>query len=227
MMPQRAGLLFWLLVLTYLGAILFNFPWLVYFAKPLLMPLLALQLLLRGSIAKTEKLIVAGLIFSWMGDVFLLFESQNAVFFIAGLLSFLTTHVCYIIYFLSVKSLPPSLLKKQPGYILLVLCYGAALTGLLFPYLGGLKIPVIVYAGVICCMLLCSLHVYPKLPAPANRYFLTGAFLFVLSDSILAINKFYHSFSFSGVWVMLSYCAAQYLIVTGALESNARSTGGR
>jgi uncharacterized membrane protein YhhN len=45
-----------------------------------------------------------------------------------------------------------------------------------------------------------------------------GAVLFVVSDSLLAINKFYSSFELAGVLIMLTYGMAQLLIVTGAIN---------
>jgi uncharacterized membrane protein YhhN len=75
-----------------------------------------------------------------------------------------------------------------------------------------------VYAAVICSMLLCSLHIFLKVNKPANLFYLVGAVFFVLSDSLLAINKFYQPFAFAGVFIMLTYCAAQYFIVTGFIK---------
>ncbi len=215
---QKTFSIFWLLVLTDLLAILFGFGWLHYVVKPLLMPALMVSLIHPGMAITGKKIILAGLLFSWLGDVFLLFESANSLFFIAGLVSFLITHICYIIYFSSVSSDAPSLLKKQPVYVLLIPGYGAVLVYLLFPHLGVLKIPVIVYGATICAMLLGSLHIYLKVKAPANSYFVSGAALFVLSDSLLAINKFYQPLPIAGIWIMLSYCAAQYLVVLGLIK---------
>jgi uncharacterized membrane protein YhhN len=210
---------FWLLVLIHLVAIQYGFSWLHLITKPLLMPALLLILLDSGARSTGKKMIVTGLLFSWLGDIFLLFESCNPLFFIAGLASFLITHACYIIFFLSIRSIAPSFLKRQPLFILLIPGYGTGLVWLLFPNLGPLKIPVTGYAAVICIMLLCSIHIYKKVKAPANKHFVSGAILFVLSDSILAVNKFYHPLPFAGVLLMLSYCAAQYFIVRGLLEN--------
>jgi uncharacterized membrane protein YhhN len=163
------------------------------------------------------------LFFSWLGDLFLLSESPGFLFFVAGLVSFLITHACYIIHFLSTGSPAPSLLKKQPIFILLVACYGTCLVWLLFPYLGQLKIPVILYASVICSMLLCSIHIYLKVQQPASSYYLAGAVLFVLSDSILAINKFYQPLPLAGITLMLSYCAGQYFIIKGFIERKVKA----
>lgn len=195
-----------------------NIPVLHYFAKPLLLPVLIVLLATATPAVTGKRIMLAALFFSWLGDMFLLFENKNSLFFIFGLASFLTTHILYIIYFLSIRSNQISLLKKQPALIAAVLAYGIVLVWLLFPHLNDLKIPVIVYATVICTMLLCSLHIYLKANRPANTYFVSGALLFVLSDSLLAINKFYQPFALAGVCIMLTYCAAQYFIVTGFIK---------
>ena len=210
---------FIVLTLIDIAGIISNFKILHYIAKPLLIPALILLLLFSTTpIAPYKKLIVTALFFSWLGDVFLLVENMNPLFFIFGLVCFLSTHIFYIIYFLRIPSSNISLLKRQPVLIASVICYGITLVWFLFPYLGDLKIPVMVYAAVICTMLLCSLHIYFKVNKPANSLFLSGALLFVLSDSLLAVNKFYQPFAFAGVCIMLTYCAAQYFIVNGFIK---------
>ena len=215
---QKASLIFGLLSVIELVSLQFGFTFLHILTKPLLMPVLIGMLYFSGIAGTKRKWILIGLFFSWLGDIFLLLDSKGSIFFIAGLVSFLITHIFYILYFLSIGNSAPSLLKKQPLLIVLILCYGSALVVLLFPYLGELKIPVILYAAVICTMLLCSLHISRKLPAPSNSYFIAGALLFVLSDSLLAINKFYQPFAFAGTLIMLTYCAAQYYIVMGFIK---------
>lgn len=206
---------FWVFTLLDITGIAFNLETLHFIAKPLLVPALLMLLFFTQSSVPGKKLLITGLIFSWMGDVFLLLEYKHALFFIFGLASFLTTHIFYITYFLRIRSANVSLLKKQPVLIALVLVYGVGLVWLLYPHLGDMKLPVIIYASVICTMLLCSLHVFLKLNKKAAAHFLLGASAFVVSDSLLAINKFYQPFAFAGVLIMLTYCAAQYFIVTG------------
>ena len=215
---QRLTITFLLLTVADLAGIISGFSPFHFIAKPLLIPVLMLLLFFTASTVPGKKLLLAALFFSWMGDVFLLFEDRNKLFFIFGLACFLTTHICYIVFFLRISSAERSLLLKQPVLLLLVPAYGLALVWLLFPHLGDLKLPVIVYATVICTMLLCSLHVFKKINSPANRWYVLGASAFVLSDSLLAINKFYQSFAFAGVSIMISYCAAQYCIVRGFME---------
>ena len=75
-----------------------------------------------------------------------------------------------------------------------------------------------IYAAVICTMLLGSLHILYKVNRPANILYVSGALFFVMSDSLLAVNKFYQPLAYAGVFIMLTYCLAQYLIVRGFIE---------
>ena len=197
-----------------------NIEMLHFAIKPLLIPALWLLLYFTNSTVPGKNLLLTGLFFSWLGDVFLLFEYKHALFFIFGLISFLTTHIFYIIYFLRIQSQKISLLKKQPVLIALVLAYGITLVWQLYPHLGDLKIPVMVYAAIICSMLLCSLHIFLKVNKKAASFYLLGAAAFVVSDSLLAINKFYQPFAYAGVLIMLTYCAAQFFIITGYTQQD-------
>jgi len=215
------AIIFWITSFVNCIGIAADIPVLHYITKPLLIPLLVLLLLFTTTNAPRKKLLLIGLVFSWLGDLFLLFEEKNALFFIFGLVFFLTTHIFYIIYFLTIQSPHISFLKKQPWLILLVTGYGILLVWFLYPHLKELKIPVIVYAMVICTMLLCSIHIFLKVNRPANSLYVTGAAFFVLSDSLLAVNKFYQPFAYAGVFIMLTYCAAQFCIVKGFIKTTA------
>lgn len=213
---KKLTIIFWLLALLDIISIIIDLKPAHCVFKILLIPVLII--LLNSAEGAGKKILLAGLIFSWLGDGLLLFESSDPLFFIAGLASFLTTHIFYIIYFLRIRSSTASLLKKQPLLILPVIGYAVALVWLLFPHLGALKIPVMAYAGVISAMLICSLYAYGKINNASGNAYLLGAAAFVLSDSLLAINKFYQPIPYAGVFIMLTYCAAQYLIVRGFMK---------
>jgi uncharacterized membrane protein YhhN len=212
------SIFFWVLTFIDIAAIGYQFSNIHFLVKPLLIPVLILLLIYAKADDNQKWWLLTGLFFSFLGDVFLLFESKNALFFIFGLVSFLITHICYIIYFLKIKSTQTSLLRQQPWMVALVVGYGCSLILLLYPGLGELKIPVIIYAAVICGMLLCGLHVFYKTGRPSNIYFVAGAMLFVISDSLLAVNKFLHPFPSAGILIMLTYCAAQFFIVMGFIK---------
>jgi uncharacterized membrane protein YhhN len=214
---QKLSIVFCLLGLLDIIFILTGIKSLHFVVKILLVPVL----ISLSSIAENDngkKLLQVGLFFSWMGDALLLFESRHSLFFIFGLVCFLLTHVFYIIFFLRMRPGNRSLLIKQPFWILLVPAYGVGLVWLLYPHLGGMKLPVIAYATVICTVLLCSLHAFSKVNKTAGHFYWLGAACFVLSDSLLAINKFYQPFAYAGAFIMLTYCAAQFFIVKGFLS---------
>lgn len=98
-----------------------------------------------------------------------------------------------------------------------VVLYYASLISWLSPYLGKMKLPVRVYGVVISFMLLLAMHMLYMKNKAAGKWMLAGAALFVLSDSILAINKFYFSFETADIFIMLTYGLAQLFIIEGAV----------
>ena len=154
------------------------------------------------------------LLFSWTGDLLLMFQGNDPLFFLLGLSSFLTAHIFYIIFFHRVRI--EEEVKGNLWLVLLVAVYYIALIALLSPYLKDMKLPVRVYGVVISFMLMLALHMRFIKNKIAGIWMMSGALLFILSDSTLAINKFYRPFEFAGVIIMLTYGLAQFFIVEGA-----------
>ncbi len=188
--------------------------------KPLLMPLLMIGYALSAPrpFGQFQKLLLAGLFFSWLGDILLMFEDDAGLFFIGGLLFFLTTHVLYIRYFAATRSSSLSFFRKRPLLFVAVLAYTIELLYVLWPHLGPMKVPVIIYGLIISIMLSMALWQYGKLSSKTAWLFIIGALLFVTSDSMLAIDKFKQHFSSASVMVMSTYVLAQFLIVLGSLR---------
>nr|MCU0394611.1 lysoplasmalogenase [Chitinophagaceae bacterium] len=97
--------------------------------------------------------------------------------------------------------------------------HGFAFYAILWPHLGAMRLPVAVYCLVITIMLLQALATRPGAGDRSFRYFTMGAALFVLSDSVLAFDKFYASYPGLGLVVMATYGCAQWLIVQGSMRS--------
>lgn len=210
--------IFWLVALAHFTASALSLTVMLAITKTMLMPLLVLLLVKAVPLkANNNRLLLLALLFSWAGDVLLLFAYKSELYFIAGLASFLCAHIMYIFYFVNIKGPNPSLLKQRPWLVGAALLYIAAFLYLLYPNLGALRLPVLVYACVIITMLLCSLHIYRQLPKQTANTFVVGAMFFVFSDSLLAINKFYAPFPLAGVAIMLTYCLAQYCLVNGGI----------
>ena len=191
---------------------------LVYVAKPLIVITLIFYFL--SATWKFEnglmKIIAMALTFSWLGDVVLMFDSFNKNVFLIGLLAFLFAHLVYIRFFSLVRM--EEKIKLKPGLILLVVVYYSGLIYLLFNDLHDMKIPVLVYGIVISIMFLLALHMLFIKNKEAGRLMMLGALLFIFSDSILAINKFYEPFEYAGIAIMLTYGIAQLLITLGAVR---------
>ena len=143
-----------------------------------------------------------------------MFEGENEIFFLLGLSSFLIAHIFYIIFFHKVRV--KENVKGNPWLLVLVVIYYAALISLLSPYLADMKIPVLVYGVVISFMFMLAMHMLFIKNKPTGQWMMIGALLFVISDSILAINQFYQPFEAAGVLIILTYGLAQFFIVEGA-----------
>jgi uncharacterized membrane protein YhhN len=102
--------------------------------------------------------------------------------------------------------------------LLIVLIYYGVLMMYLDPYLGDMTIPVRVYGVVISMMLMLALHMLYLKDKTAGLLMMAGALLFVVSDSVLAFNKFYRPFEPAGFIIMLTYGMAQLFIVQGAIR---------
>jgi uncharacterized membrane protein YhhN len=218
-LKQYGFVVYLVIVVLHLGAILIVNEDLRFITKLLLMPWLAIAVYTGSPSGKDRALILLAILFSFAGDSFLLFDYKNPLYFIFGLVSFLITHILYIIYFIGIKPLRPSILQKHPWIILFITGYGFSLVYFLFPKLGNLKTPVIVYAIIICTMLLCSIHIFKRVNKNAGWLFIGGALLFVISDSLLAVAKFKSPFGYASFLIMLTYCAAQYFIAKGFVQA--------
>jgi len=219
-------LLYALMLLGDVIGLLGDIPFLIVFCKPLLMPLLIWGIWQhRKDMADTPwPLIIIGLLFSWAGDLFLLYEKRNATFFMFGLISFLLAHVSYIIYYYRSGASLAIAWRKYKGWLIFTLVYAAGLVWLLYPTLGALRSAVMVYALVLVSMLTGAIALIGAVSKISTWFFVIGATAFVISDSALAINKFYTSFPLAGVIIIMTYGIAQWLIATGAILNNRADT---
>ncbi|MCD0469250.1 lysoplasmalogenase [Flavobacterium sp. JAS] len=204
----------------YLLVIFLGYESLNLFLKPLLIPLLSFGVYFYRKFPSKNTLLIA-LLFSWIGDVILLFTDIAEIYFILGLVAFLISHITYCILFN--KQIKGEI--KRNTFLfgigsILIACYLIGMLSVLLPTLGDLKIPVTVYASVISIMLLFAFNGFLIWKKPGNLYVFLGAIVFVLSDSILAVNKFYKPIEKSSFFIMLTYLVAQYLIVVGILKLN-------
>lgn len=188
-----------------------------FFFKPFIIPALLGYVILSLKTRNTPtNLLIAALAFSWMGDSLLMFERYNSLFFIFGLVAFLCAHILFIICF--GKLAARDKIRLRISLLLICLVYYNVLIFVLYPHLGALKIPVMVYGFVICLMLAIALHLLFIQNKSAGKLIALGAVFFVCSDTCLAFNKFYHAFEFAGIAIMVTYALAQLFIAKGVIE---------
>ncbi|MCP4176483.1 MAG: lysoplasmalogenase, partial [bacterium] len=185
----------------------------IYIAKPLLMPLvISIYLYNANSI---NWLLLIGLVLGWIGDISLI--KTKGIRFIIGLTSFLAEHILYIFLFLGrvdyLKNIPPYFYL----FILVYLIFVIPLYIYLKNSLGKMKIPVLIYLIVIVFMSFSSLT-YVTVSTGYDFWFpFTGSILFMISDSILAINTFIKEGKFYYSAIIITYVLAQLFIVLGFL----------
>ncbi len=198
---NKMGLSEWCLRLFYVDAVLellapWVFPEARYVTKPLLM------LLLAGFAGLESKTLLVVLLFAWLGDVFLLLPGDNPLFFQLGLGSFLIMQFAYIRLFHVHTS------QFWHWSLGAIMVYVVSLLSFLWPHLSeALRFPVLVYAVALGAMLYFGIKM-------GDKVIFFGALFFVISDSLLALGKFYYAIPGNSFWVMSTYILAQLLLIT-------------
>ena len=211
-MVKKIALFVFLLVsiLDIIG-IIFKIDSLTFIFKPFI--LLALLFLYSQSVEFRNKWYAMALIFSFFGDVFLLYSGENVFKF--GLGFFLIAHLLFItIVAKRIKSV-----SFFNGSISVIL-FSIVLFLLLFLLKDSLKdlfIPVLIYGVVICTFGVVSLLDFLNTKSKKSLLMFLGAIVFIVSDAILAINKFYNAALALQVAVMVTYISAQYLIYSSMI----------
>ena len=220
---------FWLIAYSILSAVVIVAEVLpreilIYCTKPLLMPALAIWLVQRtpGIRRFLRQTLLAGLLFSMLGDTFLMFGSgpYGTLFFLLGLGSFLCTHLCYLGGFFSEVRPEKGFLRRHPYWILPFLIFLLAFLAWLWPGIpAGLQWPVVAYAGIISLMALSVLNMRGQHVVPfVLNGMLAGALLFMFSDCLIAVIRFGQGFPGARPAILLTYLLGQWLIIRGGSQ---------
>ena len=190
-----------------------------FVTKPLLMPSLAASTRLAAGEAGGGLVrgVQAAQLFSWGGDLALLSKSDRG--FLTGVGSFFVAHVGYIGAFMTARD--PGARLSDPGPKA-----GAAIWATAAPVLvvaagrkdPSLRLPITAYAGILASMFATSTTLQHSLPDSARRQILAGTTLFLLSDSLLAVQEFLRKEPAPALEsaVMGTYTVGQFLIAEGA-----------
>jgi uncharacterized membrane protein YhhN len=189
-----------------IGAHYLQLPLLHWIAKPLATLLIAAM---ARSIATDEtgyrRWIVIGLLWSTLGDVFLMLPGD---YFLQGLLSFLVAHIAYLVAFARRERL---FVSGWPfaAYALVA----TAVLAYLWPGIPApMRIPVVIYVVALGAMAAQAAAIWRIRGDRASALAAVGGALFMFSDSLIAFNRFGEPFEASRLLVLASYWLAQYLI---------------
>lgn len=210
-MTRNETIFYFALGIVNIASGILDIEWLNYVSKPMLMISLFFFYFqkVKQNINTSDKIMLVSLIFSCLGDTFLMFQGKNPQFFLLGLGSFLVAQLAY--YFIFSKSGKTQYLKRLP-----IIIYTMALIAFLWDKIPqSFLLPIFVYSFAIMMMGIGAIQRQTNLKS--YQFVLIGAILFIISDSLIAINKFAFAIPLSGLWVMTTYIAAQYLIVQGVL----------
>ncbi|MCU0327937.1 MAG: lysoplasmalogenase [Chitinophagales bacterium] len=174
-----------------------------YILKPALMIVLGLFYTFQAK--RLHYGILAGLFFSWLGDILLM--GNEEIFFLSGIGCFLLAQLSYFFSF-----------KKWVSWQIISIVLMITLTfgfyfGYIYPFVSDRTLSHIIglYVSAITAMGIAALSMVPR-----NNFIALGALLFILSDALIAWDKFNSPIRLSPLWIMSTYGIAQWLIVFGA-----------
>lgn len=192
--------------LYHLIALHFGSKLIKYLLKPGTMVLIILLAIYGSGLETTfAKWVVVALFFSVIGDVFLMLEDR---WFIHGVISFFIAHVFYIIGFwnsftLNVTS--PSSITVAVSLLIFSLWFFQFLLRFVIDE-GGVKLSVAVAAYIIVISFMMW-----SASLVGSAILVVASLLFVISDAVLAYDKFRHPFKVAEHIVMVTYFTAQLL----------------
>ncbi|BDU16139.1 lysoplasmalogenase [Lysobacter auxotrophicus] len=190
-------------LLAIVGAYCPAMPWLHWVFKPLTTLLIAWSVWrLPSDAPRYRTWLLVGLALSTAGDVFLMLPVDA---FVAGLASFLLAHLAYL---LALRQRERFFAAAWP-FVLYALVAGAVLAQLWPGLPGELRVPVIVYVIVLAAMAAQASAVWWRRRDGAALCGAWGGALFVLSDALLAWDRFVAPFAAASFAVLTSYWLAQ------------------
>jgi uncharacterized membrane protein YhhN len=200
-------------ILAIVGAYGVGAPWLHWVFKPATTLALAALVAASAPVEPAYRLaVLAGLLLSTVGDVFLMLPGD---WFVFGLASFLVAHIAYLVAFTRRAGL---FARRWP--FALYAAFAAIVAGVLWPDLpDGLHAPVGVYVVVLAAMAAQALAVWRVRPDAATACAALGGAFFVASDATLAIDRFVAPFDAARCVVLATYWIAQALIALSVVRS--------
>ncbi len=216
-------ILFLIIVVGDLTGELLQIKWIDYSFKPFILIWIGGYFLMHAKNIdkKVVQLALFAFVFSWFGDMLLMFGEIDFIYFMLGLVSFLIAQIVYIFLFLRTINISGKMpfLKKKPFWLIAYIAFGLIVYTILYNHLDAvLKIAVFVYMTALLSMSAMALNRFGNGHPISFSLVFIGSLLFVLSDTMIALNKFLAPIPYEGILIMTTYISAQYLIMRGLLK---------
>ncbi len=216
-------LLFLIIVAGDLTGEFLQIKWIDYSFKPFILIWIGGYFLMyaKNIDKKVVQLALFAFVFSWFGDMLLMFGEIDFIYFMVGLVSFLIAQIFYIFLFLRTINISGKMpfLKKKPFWLIAYIAFGLIVYTILYDHLDAvLKIAVFVYMTALLSMSAMALNRFGNGHPISFSLVFIGSLLFVLSDTMIALNKFLAPIPYEGILIMTTYISAQYLIMRGLLK---------
>ncbi|AFL84978.1 putative membrane protein [Belliella baltica DSM 15883] len=191
-----------------------------YITKPLIVPILLIYLFHKFNETQHQLIpaLMVATIFSFLGDIFLLFTINEELFKLVGICTFIVAQTSYAyLYFLSVNSFPKkkiSFLARWPEFLSSVVILGATI--ILYPSLGNFAAPAIIYSFITSITIIFALN--RRFYVSRKSFVLTflGVISFFISDALMGDDIFLENI-LNHFFIMLSYLIGHFLIIKGIL----------
>jgi uncharacterized membrane protein YhhN len=213
-------LLYAVTLLVHLSAVFFHLDILRYISK-FLLPFILVAYFITGTegIPAIFRIsLLAALLLSGFGDMFLLFYEQSPLFFACGLVTFIFSLLSYIGFFLKIRYTNYPLPLCHWPFILGMAAVFIAFIFFMLPYLGHMMLLVLLFAVITYIMVQSVMHAFRLRDQPSGWYSLAGACIFILSCMLIAIHYFYLHLEMGTFFIMMTYGIAQWGLVTGGLR---------
>lgn len=185
---------------------------LAFVFKPFATILILMHAWQRGlSTPVVRRAVLAGLGLSLLGDTFLLWPKEG---FLPGLVSFLLAHLAYLVAFTREQRFA----ARPEAFAFYAVVAGAVLAVLWSGVPEALRLPVIAYAACLAAMAAqAAVHWLAHRESPRARGLAVAGALFVVSDALLAADRFLVPLPLAGLWILSTYWAAQWLVANWLL----------
>ena len=178
------------------------------FLKPIPIALLA-YLVWQRLPDQAGRWLLTGLMLSVLGDICIELPFEPG--FVLGLGSFLLAHIAYTVSFLYCFEFRPGRLPHALAVFVVSVAVAAGLTGAT----GDLMWPVNAYISSIAVMTIAAAFRDTR-----TLMVFIGAVCFMISDTLIAWNRFVGDIYGAGLWVMAAYYTAQALVAIGSIRDH-------